>query len=70
MKKKFKYITRKLNIPLIIFLLLVGSLLLIASSKSKPIKQAKDRVNTTVNDVSKDLNKAVDDGSTPSLTDS
>ncbi|MFT4693780.1 MAG: hypothetical protein ACI8TE_000673 [Francisella sp.] len=66
MKKTLKCITRKLNFPLIIFLLLVGSLLLVANIKSNPIKQAKETVNETVNNVSKKLNQAADDSSTTS----
>ena len=66
MKKAFKLIRGKLNIPIVIFLLLVGSLLLIANIKSKPVKQAKATVNETINNVSKKLNQAADDSSTSS----
>lgn len=68
MIKKFKYIKGKLNVPLIIFLLLVGGLLLVANIKSKPVKQAKKKVNATVNHVSKELNEAAGEGNS-SLSD-
>jgi uncharacterized integral membrane protein len=58
MRKKIKYIKGKLNIPLIIFLLLVGGLLLVANIKSAPVIKAKEKVSQTVNDVSKNLNEA------------
>ena len=70
MKKTLKCITRKLNFPLIIFLLLASSLLLVANIKSNPIKQAKETFNETVNNVSKKLNQAADDSSTISPTNS
>lgn len=56
--KFFKNIIGVLNIPLIIFLLLVGGLLLISNIKSKPVVNAKQKVSATINDVSKNLNEA------------
>ena len=70
MRKAFKCIVGKLNIPLVVFLLLVGSLLLVSNIKSKPVKQAKETVNETVNKVSEKLNKAAEDSSTTSIADS
>jgi sensor domain CHASE-containing protein len=58
MKKRLKRIIGKINLPLVIFLLLVGGLLLVANIKSEPIKEAKQTVNKTVNNVSKTLNAA------------
>jgi uncharacterized protein YpmB len=61
--KLFKKITGMLNIPLIIFLLMVGSLLLVSNMKSKPVKEAKARVNEAVGTVSKNLNNAASSAS-------
>ena len=63
--KLFKKITGMLNIPLIIFLLMVGSLLLVSNMKSKPVKEAKARVNEAVGTVSKNLNNAASSASIP-----
>ncbi len=70
MKKAFKLIRRKLNIPLVIFLLLVGLLLLIANIKSKPFKQVKETVNETVDKVSENINQVAHDSSSSSIADS
>ena len=59
MKKFLKRIIENINIPLVIFLMLVGTLLLIANMRSEPIKAAKETVNQAVNNVSKILNNAV-----------
>lgn len=53
-----KKILGRINVPLVIFLLLVGGLLVIANIKSEPVKKAKETVNKTVNNVSKTLNNA------------
>ena len=65
MKKtsKLKNIIGMLNIPLIIFLLLVGGLLLVANIKSAPFIEAKHKVSNTINDVSENLNQAADSNS-------
>ncbi|AEB28450.1 hypothetical protein [Francisella hispaniensis] len=58
MKKILRRIIRNINIPLVIFLIIVGTLLLVANSRSEPIKAAKETVNKAVNNVSKTLNNA------------
>ena len=58
MKKFLKRIIENINIPLVIFLMLVGTLLLVANMRSEPIKTAKETVNHAVNNVSKTLNNA------------
>ncbi|QIW10492.1 hypothetical protein [Francisella sp. LA112445] len=63
MKKHLKRIIGKLNIPLIILLLLVGSIILIANMKNENVAKAKDKVNSAVNDISKKLNNAAQDSS-------
>lgn len=69
MKKILKKIRLTINIPLVIFLLISGSLLLIANINSSPVNQAKETVNNTVDQVSEKLNNAADD-STPLADDS
>ncbi|AXA34757.1 hypothetical protein [Francisella adeliensis] len=69
MKKILKKIKLTINIPLVIFLLISGSLLLIANINSSPVDQAKETVNNTVDQVSEKLNNAADD-STPLADDS
>ena len=63
MKKHFKKIFGKLNIPLIILLLVVGSLILISNMKNEKVAKAKDSVNSAVNNISKELNNAAQDNS-------
>ncbi|ORM39173.1 hypothetical protein A2G94_00780 [Francisella endosymbiont of Ornithodoros moubata] len=58
MKKFLKRIIENINIPLVIFLMLVGTLLLVANIRSEIIKTAKETVNQAVNNVSKTLNNA------------
>ncbi|API87128.1 hypothetical protein [Francisella uliginis] len=63
MKKHLKKIIGKLNIPLIILLLIVGSLILVSNMKNEKVAKAKDSVNSAVNDISKKLNNAAQDNS-------
>ncbi|WP_150467484.1 hypothetical protein [Francisella sp. SYW-9] len=63
MKKHLKKIIGKLNIPLIILLLIVGSIILISNMKNENVAKAKDKVNSAVNDISKKLNNAAQDSS-------
>ncbi|WP_024533585.1 hypothetical protein [Francisella tularensis] len=58
MKNFLRRIVKNINIPLVIFLLLVGALLLVANIRNEPIKVAKETVNKAVNNVSKTLNNA------------
>ncbi|APC91917.1 hypothetical protein BBG19_1185 [Francisella sp. MA067296] len=58
MKNFLKKIIENINIPLLIFLLLIGTLLLVANIRGEPIKVAKETVNKAVNNVSKTLNNA------------
>lgn len=58
MKKFLKRIIENINIPLVIFLMLVGTLLLVANMGSEPIETAKETVNQVINNVSKTLNNA------------
>ncbi|ALB01712.1 hypothetical protein ACH24_03140 [Francisella persica ATCC VR-331] len=64
MKKFLKIIIENINMPLVIFLMLVGTLLLVANMRIKPIKAAKETVNQAVNNVSKTLNNAAKSNST------
>jgi len=60
-----KKILGKINIPLIVFLALVGGLLLVANIKSEPVKEVKEKVNNAVDNVSKSLNSAAKTNSSP-----
>lgn len=60
-KKILKKLKGQLNIPLVIFLLIVGALLLIANSRNAPVDKAKQTVNNTVDKVSENLNAAASD---------
>lgn len=68
MKKILKKIKLSINIPLVAFLLISGSLLLIANINSAPVDQAKATVNDTVDKVSENLNDAANNSS-PVTTD-
>ncbi|ASG67905.1 hypothetical protein fh0823_07280 [Francisella halioticida] len=61
MKKYLKKIIGKLNIPLIILLLIVGSLILVSNIKNEKVTKAKNSVNSAVNNISKKLNNAAQD---------
>ena len=63
MRRFIKKIVGKINIPLIIFLVLVGSLLVVSNMKNENVEKAKQTVNNTVNDVSKNLNQAAENSS-------
>lgn len=63
MKKLIKKIVGKINIPLVVFLMLVGSLLVVSNMKNENVEKAKQTVNNTVNDVSKNLNNAAQNSS-------
>lgn len=60
-----KKIINNVNIPLVVFLLIVGSLITVSNIKSAPVEKAKETVNSTVNKVSEKLNNAAkSDGKT------
>ncbi|WP_150463816.1 hypothetical protein [Francisella sp. XLW-1] len=63
--RMFKKIFGKINVPLIIFLVLVGGLLFVANMKNQPVKEAKEKVNNAVDNVSKSLNSAAKSNSSP-----
>ena len=63
MKKINKKIVGKINIPLVVFLMLVVSLLVVSNMKNENVEKAKQTVNNTVNDVSKNLNNAAQNSS-------
>ncbi|MED7789257.1 hypothetical protein [Francisella sp. 19X1-34] len=62
---KIYFCAQSLNIPLIILLLLVGSVILISNTKNESVAKAKDKVNSAVDDISKKLNNAAQDTSNP-----
>ncbi|AIT10109.1 hypothetical protein LO80_09075 [Candidatus Francisella endociliophora] len=63
MKKIIKKIVGGINIPLIIFLLIVGSVIVVFNMKNEKVQEAKATVNNTVNNVSKTLNNAAENNS-------